>query len=494
MTDTMPTGRPQRRALILIATMMAAFMVAVEATIVATAIPSILTELGGFPLLSWVFSIYLLTQAVSIPIYGRLADLYGRRRVFFTGSTLFLLGTTLCGLSTSMVQLICFRALQGIGAGAIMPIVMTVLADIYPPAERAKMQGYLASVWGFSAIAGPALGAVIVSHFSWSAVFWINLPIGAAAITLLALFFHEPAAPRNRRIDYVAAALVVVSAGALMLGMLQAAVLSTPILAGLLVIVVAGFVAVFVRERDAAEPILRTVSWRDTVIARCNIGSLAIGAVMMGVIAFVPTYVQAVNGGSALLAGFALTAMSIGWSTASAAAGQIMVRTSYRTTAVAGGLSLVAGNAVLLSLSPSSGVSWIALGAVLVGFGMGGCNTTFLVTTQTRASREERASATATMLFMRMIGQAFGAALFGAIVNFELHRRIPQTADPIGLLVDPATRAAMPFTEFALTTAAVSGTLSRVYQVALLFAAVALVVAIWMPRGLRPQSAANAPR
>lgn len=489
MDDTQTSLRPQRRGLILTATLLAVFMVAVEATIVATAIPSILADLGGFPLLSWVFSVYLLTQAVSIPIYGRLADLYGRRRVFFVGSAMFLLGTTLCGLSGSMAQLIGFRALQGLGAGAIMPIATTILADIYAPAERAKMQGYLASVWGISAIAGPALGAVIVSHLSWAAVFWVNLPVGVAAITLLAVFLHEQITPRAHQIDYIAAGLMVVSAGALMLGLIQAVELGLAIVAGLLALGVLGFAIVFVRERGAPEPILRTKIWADPVMARSNIGAFSIGAVMMGVIAFVPTYVQAVSGGGALLAGFALTAMSIGWSSASAAAGQIMVRTSYRVTAIAGGVALVAGNVVLFLLDETRGVGWLACGAVLVGIGMGGCNTTFLVSTQTRAARHERATATATLLFMRMLGQAFGAAIFGAIVNYGLHRRLPGADDPIGVLVDPALRAALAPAEAERMITAIAATLSQVYLVALAVAAITLTLAIFMPKGLRPGSA-----
>jgi MFS family permease len=184
MAPALATGR---RRLILAASLMATFMVAVESTIVATAMPTIVADLGGFRLFSWVFAAYLLAQAVSVPLYGRLADLYGRKRVFFCGAGIFLLGTTLCGFARSMPVLVLFRAVQGLGGGGgIQPISATVLGDIYSPAERARVQAYSSTVFGVSAIAGPALGALIVEHLHWSLVFWVNLPVGAAAILMYA--------------------------------------------------------------------------------------------------------------------------------------------------------------------------------------------------------------------------------------------------------------------------------------------------------------------
>ncbi|MBV9521171.1 MAG: MFS transporter, partial [Alphaproteobacteria bacterium] len=189
--QTVPAALPARRPFILIAAMLAMFMSAVEATIVATAMPTIVAVLGGFHLFSWVFAIYLLTQAVTIPIYGRLADLYGRKRVFFVGAGIFLLGSALCGMAPGMVSLILFRAVQGIGAGAIMPVATTIVGDLYAPAARARVQGWLSSIWGVSAIIGPLLGAFLIAHASWSLIFWINLPIGLAAIAMLAFFLDE---------------------------------------------------------------------------------------------------------------------------------------------------------------------------------------------------------------------------------------------------------------------------------------------------------------
>src|SRR5665213_977686 len=192
------------------ACMMAVFMAAVEVTIVATAMPTIVSDLGGAHLFSWVFAAYLLTQAVTIPIYGRLADIYGRKRVFFAGVGLFLVSSIACGFAWGMLPLILFRMLQGFGAGAIQPIASTIIGDIYTPAERARIQGLLSSVWGVAAIIGPVLGAFIVEHLSWPLIFWINLPVGALAVGMLAVFLKEPRHPRRHRIDYLGAVLLMV--------------------------------------------------------------------------------------------------------------------------------------------------------------------------------------------------------------------------------------------------------------------------------------------
>src|SRR4029077_91561 len=193
--------------------MLAIFMVATDSYIVATAMPTIVADLGGFRLFSWAFAAYLLTQAVTIPIYGRLADLYGRKRVFFAGTSIFLLGSLLCGCAWGMVPLVLFRALQGAGAGAIQPIAITIVGDIYRPTERAKVQGYISGVFGVAAIIGPTLGAFLVEHVTWSLVFWINLPIGAVTFLMFGLFLHESQAPRRHRIDYLGSALMMFGAG-----------------------------------------------------------------------------------------------------------------------------------------------------------------------------------------------------------------------------------------------------------------------------------------
>src|SRR6195952_3459634 len=208
-----------KRRLVLAACLIATFMAAVESTIVATIIPTIVSDLGGFSLFTWGFTVYLLTQAVTIPVYGRLADLYGRKPVFFFGVGVFLAGTMLCGSAWNMLSLVCFRALQGCGAGAIQPVAATILGDIYTPAERGRIQGLVSSVFGVAAVIGPSLGAFLVTSLGWRSVFWVNVPIGIASIVMIALFLRENVRRRKHRIDWAGSLLLFLAVGSLMLAL-----------------------------------------------------------------------------------------------------------------------------------------------------------------------------------------------------------------------------------------------------------------------------------
>jgi EmrB/QacA subfamily drug resistance transporter len=485
MSQTLPAGR---RPLVLAACMLAMFMAAVEATIVATAMPTIVAELGGFALFSWVFAAYLLAQAVTIPIYGRLADLYGRKRVFFFGASLFLVGSTLCGFAPTMLLLVAFRALQGLGAGAIMPVAQTIVGDVYSPAERAKIQGYLSSVWGFSAIVGPLLGAFIVEHLSWSLIFWINLPIGAAAIATLAAFLPEPKLRRPHSIDVAGALLLVLAVATLMIALLHAIHLgwwTVPMFAGSALCLV----LLLVQERRAAEPLLPLGMWRDRTILAGNVGGLAIGAAMMATSAFLPTYVQAVMGHDALAAGVVLALMSVGWPIASTLGGRLMLVTSYRTTAVLGGFLLMLGSAMLPLLG--QGLLWAGVAATLIGAGMGLCSTTFMVSVQNAASHSMRGIATASTVFMRMLGSSLGTAILGAVLNFGLAGSVSAFGDPVQTLMDPAKRAALPGDAVEGLVAAVAGALHQVFWTAAALAVLAFVSAWLVPAELRPGHAAE---
>ena len=469
--------------------MMGLFMSAVEATIVASAMPTIVAELGGFQLFSWVFAIYLLTQSITIPIYGRLADLYGRKRALCAGAALFLVGSLLCGFAWNMVALIGFRALQGLGAGAIFPVSSTIVADIYSPADRARMQGYLGSVWGVAAIIGPGLGAFIVQHLSWSIIFWINLPAGMISIALLMLFLREHLVPHEHTIDYGGSALLMAGSGALMLALTQAHELSRPVFYALLA-ASAATIGIFLRhERTAAEPMLRLDLWRNRVIAVGNVAATTIGAVMMGITAFVPAYVQGAMGRSPLVAGFALTVMSLGWTAASTVAGHVVVHLSYRAAAVMGGLSLIAGNIVLILMQPSSGPVWAGAGACLIGLGMGFCNTTYLVSIQSSVRWQERGTATSSMLFMRMVGQSLGVALFGSVFNTMLFGTGTESGEVVNRLMEPTLRLSLDTAEIARLTDEIARALHAVYWIALIISAVSLLLAMMLPAGHGARSA-----
>jgi EmrB/QacA subfamily drug resistance transporter len=481
------------RRLVLMAVMMATFMAAMESSIVATAMPSIVAALGGFRLFSWTFAAYLLTQAVTIPIYGRLADLYGRKRVFFAGAGLFLAASILCGLAWAMVPLILFRALQGAGAGAIQPIASTIIGDIYQPTERARVQGYISGVFGVAAIIGPMLGAFLVQHVTWSLVFWINLPIGAVTFAMFGRFLHERPVLRHHRIDYLGSALMMFGAGALMLALVEFGnSAGMPTVVALAAAGVGALTALAVHERGAAEPILPLKLWRDRVIAIGSLSGFTGGLVMMSINAFLPLYVQGAMGRSPAAAGLALGAASVSWTFASVAAGRLMIRTSYRRAAMIGGLCLIAGTAMLATLGPASSLAWAGAGSLLIGTGMGFCNTSFLVSTQASVGYGERGMATSSIMFMRIVGNSVGAAVFGAILNFGVGRHIPEAGDAVNRLLQPAARQGLGAAEVARLSEAIAAGLHKVYLVAGAVSVVSLLLAWALPPRLSPtRPAAN---
>ena len=408
-------GVNARRRLILAGCLMATFMPAVESSIVATTLPSIVADLGGFNVFSWVFTIYLLTQAVSIPIYGRLADQYGRKPVIIIGTIMFLSGSVLCGLAWDMPSLICFRALEGIGAGAIQPIAATILGDIYSPTERGKIQGLVSSVFGVSAVLGPSLGAFLIQYVSWRVVFWVNVPLGIVAMIILAVWLKESVQHRSHRIDWIGS-LLLLACGALMLAMVQAGRLTGTELVVLVVTGVLAFGALFLHERSTPEPMLPLELWRgNRIVVVGSLGNCFSGAVMMGISAFLPAYVQGAMGETAIAGGLVLGAMSISWAVASIVGARLMGRTSYRLTAALGGLCLFFGSVMLVLLQPSHGPLWASVGSFVIGIGMGFCSTVYIVSIHASVPWRQRGAATSSSMFLRFIGQAAGAAGCGAV-------------------------------------------------------------------------------
>ena len=475
-------GTDAGRRLVLAACTMAVFMAAVEATIVATAMPSIVGTLGGFDLYGWVFAAYLLASSVTIPIYGKLADLHGRKPIFFLGAVIFLAGSTLCGFATNMVSLASCRALQGLGAGSILPLAFTIVADIYPARERAGAQAVISVVWGMAAVAGPLLGAFLVSTLGWPFVFWVNLPVGAAAMLFMGLFFTETAPHQARKIDVGGALLLACGSGALVLALLEMHALGW--LAAPLLGLAALLLGLLARhERRAAEPMVPLHLWRNRTILVVNLASLPIGAMMMGVSAFLPPYVQGVMGRSTLIAGVSLAAMSIGWSAASPLAARLMHRTSYRANAITGGLGMVAGALLLLLMRPDSGALWAAAGAGLMGIGLGFAINTFTIAAQGAVGPADRGVATSSTVFTRAIGQCFGTALLGAVLNLGLAERLASSGGALDRLMLHEGNTA----ELAALTAAAASALHGVYVAVLLMALLGLVGTMLMPAGHRPE-------
>jgi EmrB/QacA subfamily drug resistance transporter len=481
-----PVVDPARRRLITTACLCAQFMAAVEATIVGTAIPTIVGDLGGFHLFSWVFAAYLLAQAASTPVYGRLADVYGRKRVFFAGATLFMLGSAACGFAWGMVPLILFRAVQGLGAGAIQPIAWTIIGDIYGPADRARMQGWLSSVFGVSALAGPALGAFIVQHLHWSLVFWINLPVGLLTMAMLAIVLEERIAPSRPLVDYLGSFLLMLGVGSGLVVIVQGQSLSGPTIVGLATLAVAALVALTIYELRVDEPIVPFRLWRRRLIAIGNFGSLTIGLMMMCNAGYLPAYVQGAMGRSPAVAGLVVGTTSVVWTIGTILGGRIMIRTSYRSAGVIGSVILLVGTALSLMLVPERGPAWAALSAATLGLGMGFCNTTFIVSVQTAAEWSERGAATAGNLFMRTIGQALGAALFGFVLSAAIARQVPDAGDAINELLEPAARNALAPEFAARLSDAFGGAMHQAYYVVGLLGLIVLAFAVSIPARLSP--------
>ncbi len=416
-------GLRSERGAILAALMLSTSLVALDSTIIATAVLSITDNLGGFAQFPWLFSIYLLAQAVTVPIYGKLADTFGRKPVMLFGIAVFALGSLLCGLASNMLALIIFRAVQGIGAGAVQPMSMTIAGDIYTLEERATVQGYLASVWAASSVLGPLLGGLFSDYLSWRWIFLINLPLAALAAWVLMRSFRETAPRQRHRVDYLGAALLAVGAGAVILGLLEGGhswAWDSPIgiavfAGGAALLVLFGFV-----EQRAANPILPLWVFTRRIVVTSSLASLLIGAVMLGLTSYVPTFAQGVLGVGALVAGLTVGALTLGWPLTASLAGKLYLRIGFRRTALIGSTLAALGALSTLLLGSGSGLWQIALSCFVVGAGLGWVAAPTLIAAQTSAEWSERGVVTGTNMFARSIGSAVGVAVFGALVNMRV--------------------------------------------------------------------------
>jgi len=408
---------------VLIGVMLSTALVAVDATIIATAVPSIVGSLGGFAEFPWLFSVYLLAQAVTVPVYGKLADVFGRKPVMLVGIGLFLLGSVLCGLAWSMGALIAFRAVQGLGAGAVQPMSMTIVGDLYSLEERAKVQGYVGSVWALSSVVGPTLGGVFSEYVSWRWIFFVNIPLCLVAAAMIGLRFTERVERRRPRIDYAGAAVLTLALTLLILGLLEGgqawgwgAPQSVAVLGGGALLLVV-FVLV---ERRAADPVVPLQLLRRRLLVATNLVAACVGAALLGLSSYVPTFVQDVLGAGPLVAGFALAALTFGWPVSASQAGRVYLRIGIRSTALIGAVVVVAGAALLLLLDERSSVLQVGATAFVIGLGMGFVAAPTLIAAQSAVQWQERGVVTGANMFFRSAGSAVGVAVFGAIVNATL--------------------------------------------------------------------------
>ncbi len=404
-----------KRPWVVVALMLGLFMGAMEMTVVSTAMPTVIADLGGIEHYGWVFTAYMLATTVTVPIWGKLADLYGRKPVMLVGTTIFLVGSIASGQSPTMTALIVFRAFQGLGAGAMQPVAMTIVGDIFDLEERAKMQGLFGAVWGVAGMIGPLLGGLIVHALSWRWVFYVNVPVGLASMALLAANLHETVEKRRHSLD-VAGALLLSAA------IVTPLVLGTGSYAAIGVSFGALCLAAFVWvERRATEPMLPLSLLGRPLILASSFSGLLIGGAMLCAVTFVPLFVQGVLGGTPTQAGTAIAPMAIGWPLASAVSGRLLPRFGFRAMVRLG--SVVAFAATLLLahvLEPGASLKWVRAAMALFGVGLGFANTALVIGVQTSVSWPERGVATASTMFFRTIGGALAIGVLGRMLTASL--------------------------------------------------------------------------
>ncbi|RVU16577.1 MDR family MFS transporter [Methylobacterium oryzihabitans] len=474
----MTATRTTRRPFVIAAVMASMFMVAIEATIVSTAMPQIVGDLGGLSLYSWVFSAFLLTQTAATVVFGKLSDVYGRRRVLLAGIGLFLAGSLLCGFARTMPEMIAFRLFQGIGAGAIQPVALTIVGDLYTARERGRIQGFLASVWAVSAVIGPMAGGFIIQHASWAWIFWINLPIGVVAVTFFVLFLHEGVARERRSIDVPGAALFTAAVAAMMVGLTEIGEGRWGAASAAAAVFAASAALLVWQERRAPEPILAFGLWGRRPIAAANASGLLAGMALIGLTTFLPMYVQGVLRQSPIVAGMALTVMVLGWPIGATLAARSIGRFSLRRIMIAGSLLLPTGAAVLLTLGHGSHPAVAGAGSLVMGFGMGLLSTAALVLIQEIVPWSQRGSATASNVFARNLGSTLGATVFGAVLNHGLAGRgAPASSEDLQRVLAPG---ALP-PDLAGVQALLDGALHQTFWAVFVIALLAVVAAVLTP-------------
>lgn len=393
-------------------------MAAMDNTIVATAMPTIISDLGDFDKYIWVTSAYMVAVMAGMPIFGKLSDMYGRKRFFMFGLIVFLLGSILCGIAHSIVQLSIYRAIQGIGGGALMPIAFTIVFDIFPPENRGKMTGLLGAVFGASSILGPLLGAYITDYISWHWIFYVNVPIGIVSIFLIVTFYHESMQHSKQKIDWWGAITLVIAVVSLMfaleLGGKQYDWNSVQIIS-LFVSFFVFFAVFFFVELKAAEPILPLWLFKRRLFAASQILAFLYGATFIILTVFIPIFVQAVYGGTAKNSGLILTPMMLGSVAGSSMGGIFMTKTSYRNLMFVSVISYILGMVLLGSMTVDTSRWLLTLYMILVGFGVGFSFSLLPTASLHNLEPQYRGTANSTNSFLRSFGMTLGVTIFGTI-------------------------------------------------------------------------------
>lgn len=493
---------PKRRWAVTGGVLLGMFLAAMEMTIIGTAMPTVISALGGLNHYSWVFSAYLITSTVTVPVWGKISDLYGRRLPYQIGVALFLIGSMLCGMAGSMTQLIVYRAIQGVGAGALMPLAMTIIGDIYTLRERARMQAVFSAVWGLSSILGPLIGGFITDQLSWRWVFYINIPFGLAAALIIGFALQEPKRHQKPRIDYAGAITLTLAITALMMALVESssvqALLETRNIALLLVFGVL-FLAFIAIEKRVHDPIIPLSLFRNRTVSIAITATFLAGMAMFGAVSFIPLYAQGTLGATATQAGSMLTPLMLSWVFLSIIGGRMLLRFGFRPTAIAGFCLMLLGFVLLSIQKNNESWLWIYIDLGIVGAGLGLTMLTLLLAIQQSVARAQLGIATSLNQFARTIGGAVGVAVMGAMLTAGLETQLAEAAREPGssltpavakelaadpsALIDSEARAALSVEVVKLLENAFTFALHNVFWLCALISGVALITAFWIPPG-----------
>lgn len=488
-----------------------------DQTIVSTAMPHVIAELNGFSLYSWVFTIYMLTSTTAVPIFGKLADLFGRRLVYLIGMGLFLIGSALCGLSHDMTQLIIFRAIQGIGAGALMPIAMTIIGDIFPPDRRGKMQGIFGAVFGLSSVIGPAVGGFIVDHMAWQWIFYINLPFGIFAAIILSIALKESKGTEKKSIDWGGASTLTGAIVAFLLaiemggsgssdGGMKHYAWGSPQILGLFGAALVLILLFLWIESKVKEPIIPLKLFANRSISVSSIVGFLMGMGMFGAITYIPLFSQAVIGTSASHSGYILTPLMLSLILSSIVGGRLITKFSYRSIVMTSMAIMTVGYLLMSQMGTGTSSFELVLYMIVVGLGMGALMPVLTIAAQSAVGHELRGVATSTTQFTRSIGGTVGVAIMGVIMSSRMTDGIAdirsdfadipadqlnQLANPQALL-QPEVKATIPAKLLGALQSILSDAITSVFVIGIIVVLLGLISAFFYGKLRMPKREAGA--
>ena len=497
MSAATPRFDPRRRRAVTAALLLVSALASFESTVVSTAMPTIIGDVGGLPLYSWVFAIYLLTSTVTMPIYGRLADIYGRRRILATAIVVFLSGAVACAMAHTMPQLILARALQGFGAAGLVPISLTVAGDIYSIEERAKVQGLFSSVWGLASLVGPLIGAWMTISFGWRSIFFINVPLGLTALFIVATQLIESHGGVSDPLDVAGASTLALGVTALLFAMLHNPVRETSggVRALFLVFAAASLTAFISLQLRREHPLLPPALFRRWESAAPYLSGALMGTTIFGVDTFVPLFVQGARGGTAGAAGAVITPLVFLWATSAAVAGRMIVRFGFRRTALWGAVLIVLGLfGLLAAAAANASVPWISASCAIVGAGLGPMSLAQILAIQHVVSERQRGVATSLVPFFRTIGGSLGVGALGGILSAGLSRHLGTAAESAGrMLAGRASAADAAIVSPTLLRGAIEHSLLPVFAVLLVLAFGNVFATVRFPARVRASEAEDRP-